>query len=153
MGEGRRGYAALVDYPRLLRAALGRNYPLIATIEDPFIERLTNKQFPYAAIAANVDVLQPMVYWSALAKGSLSPAAVRTAIARSYETTLRVAHRRIAINVGGQTTPLGSNAAPAPEEITASLEASRRLGALGETFFAWNGTLEGQWEAIARYRW
>jgi hypothetical protein len=153
MGDGARGYAALVDYPRLLRAALGRSYPLIATIEDPFIEHLTNKQFPYAAIAANTDVLQPMVYWSALSRYSLSPAAVRAAIARSYDATMRAAHRRIAINVGGQTTPLGGSGAPLPEEITASLEASRRSGALGETFFAWNGTLDGQWEAVAGYHW
>jgi hypothetical protein len=153
MGEGLRGYAALIDYPRLLRTALGRSYPLTATIEDPFIERLTNKQYPYAAIAAAVDVLQPMVYWSALSNVRLSPAAVRTAIARAYDAVLRAAHRRISINIGGQTAPLGASGAPLPEEITASLEASRKLGALGETFFAWNGTQDAQWDAIARYRW
>lgn len=153
MGEGSRGYAALIDYPRLLRAAVGPGYPLIATIEDPYVEHLTNKQYPYAAIASDVDVLQPMVYWSALSNVRLSPAEVRTAIARAYNTTLRAARRRIGINIGGQTTPLGASGAPLPEEITASLEASRKLGALGETFFAWNGTLDRQWEAIARYRW
>jgi hypothetical protein len=153
MGDGLRGYAALVDYPRLLRAAVGSRYPLIATIEDPYIEHLTNKQYPYAAIASEVDVLQPMVYWSALSNARLAPAAVRSAIARAFNTTLREARHRIDINIGGQTTPLGASGAPLPEEITASLEASRKLGALGETFFAWNGTLDGQWEAIARYRW
>jgi len=153
MGEGSRGYAALIDYPRLLRAAVGPGYPLIATVEDPFVERLTNKQYPYAAIASAVDVLQPMTYWSALSNVRLSPAQVRTAIARSYNATLRAARRRIGIDIGGQTTALGSSGAPLPEEITASLEAARKAGALGETFFAWNGTLDGQWEAIARYHW
>jgi hypothetical protein len=153
MGAGASGYAALIDYPRLLRAALGPNYPLVATVEDPYVEHLTNKEFPYAAVAANVDVLQPMVYWSALSNRSLPPEAVRAAVAASYQAVLREARRRIFISIGGQTTPLGGSGAPKPEEITASLEASRAVGALGEAFFSWNGTLEGQWKALARYHW
>jgi hypothetical protein len=153
MGEGPRGYAAIIDYTHILRAALGSRYPLIVTIEDPFIEHLTNKEYPYAAIAANADVLQPMVYWSVLSDQPLTTLAVEAAVARSYAMTLRAAHRRIRINVGGQTAPLDARGAPTPEEITASLKAARALGALGETFFSWGGTNDAQWDALADYHW
>jgi hypothetical protein len=40
-----------------------------------------------------------------------------------------------------------------PLEITASLDESRRAGAIGETFFDWFGTLDEQWDAIASFPW
>jgi hypothetical protein len=43
MGGGKPAYEALAEYPRLLRAALGPRYAIIATVEDPYFERLTNR--------------------------------------------------------------------------------------------------------------
>jgi hypothetical protein len=151
MGDGPRGYAALTDYLRLLRAALGPRYPLIATVEDPSLEHLTRAEYPYDAIAASATILQPMTYWGVLAPAG-SPAAVRGTIAASYATLQRLAGRAIPIELGAQTTPEGPRAVP-PDEIKASLAEAKVLGLLGVTFFDWKGTRPEQWEAIARYSW
>src|SRR5262249_38266943 len=153
MGRGPAAYATMTDYVRRLRAALGPRYPLTVTIEDPFIEHLTNREYPYRAIAAGASVLQPMVYWGALARCAqfcaVRPELVRDAIRASYRATLHEANRVMPIDVGGQTIPLGAAAPPSPEEITASLDAARAQGAIGEAFFDWNGTRASQWNAIA----
>ena len=41
----------------------------------------------------------------------------------------------------------------AADEITASLDASKAVGAIGECFFDWNGTQPYQWTAIGNYAW
>ncbi|HWT05679.1 MAG TPA: hypothetical protein VN224_07970, partial [Xanthomonadales bacterium] len=47
MGDGPRGYAALRDYVGIVRRAAGPHVLLIATIEDPYLERLDQSKFPY----------------------------------------------------------------------------------------------------------
>ena len=49
-----------------VRAAVGPRALLIATVEDPYLEKLDNKLFPYRTIARSADVLQPMTYWRML---------------------------------------------------------------------------------------
>ena len=55
--------------------------------------------------------------------------------------------------MGGQTDAEGRNGYPPAGEITASLEISRQLGAIGECFFAWDATQPYQWEAIGDFHW
>ncbi|HTV73431.1 MAG TPA: hypothetical protein VME66_07000 [Candidatus Acidoferrales bacterium] len=153
LGEGARGYAALTDYLRLLRAALGTRYPLIATVEDPSLEHLTRKDYPYDAIAAAATVLQPMAYWGMLAPSATTPAAVRAIFDASYAAAQAEAGRPIPINLGGQTAADGGRSGPPPDEIAASLAEAKALGACGVTFFDWKGTLAPQWEAIESYAW
>ena len=71
----------------------------------------------------------------------------------SYAATLLVAHRTIAIDIGGQTAGDGPRGAPPADEIAAAVRAARDAGALGVTFFDWNGTSEAQWTALARTPW
>jgi hypothetical protein len=153
LGSGAAGYAALSTYLGGLRAALGPRYPLVATVEDPFLEHLNNADYPYHAIARDASVLQPMAYWRMLSKRAVTPAAVRTALRGSYATTLREADRDVPIDIGGQTAGDGPRGAPPAGEIDAAIDESRRLGAIGITFFDWNGTNEAQWRAIARRDW
>jgi hypothetical protein len=153
MGRGSPARAALSAYSRLVRLALGPGYPIVAIVEDPYLERLTDRDVPYGDIAAHSDVLQPMTYWRVLSSGAVTGATAKAAIRRSLAAVRREAGREVPVNIGGQTADLGSRGAPSPEEIVGSLDESRRAGATGETFFDWSGTSVLQWKSIARYHW
>jgi hypothetical protein len=153
LGNGAAGYAALAAYPARLREALGPRYPIVATVEDPYFERLTNADVPYRAIAAEVDVIQPMAYWRMLSRRAVTPAAVRRALRASYAATRRAAGRDVPVDIGGQTTAAGPRGATTPAEVAAAVSEARALGAFGITFFDWGGTSEAQWQALAKSRW
>jgi hypothetical protein len=153
LGSGAAGYAALATYLGGLRAALGPRYLIAATVEDPFLEHLTGADYPYRAIARDASVLQPMAYWRMLSRRAVTPAAVRAALRGSFTATLREAGRKVPIDIGGQTAGDGPRGAPPAGEIDAAIDESRRLGALGITFFDWSATKDAQWHAIARRTW
>jgi hypothetical protein len=153
LGSGAAGYAALATYLRDLRAALGPDYPILATVEDPFLEHLTDATYPYEAIAAQADVLQPMVYWRMMSRRATTPRDARAAVAGSYAATLREAKRLLPVNVGLQSTSEGPFGAPSASEIAAAVSQSRSLGAAGVAFFDWNGTSDAGWRAIGNARW
>jgi hypothetical protein len=154
MGDGPAGFAALSAYVGLIREAVGPHYLIVATVEDPFFERLDAGKYPFHAIAQAADVLQPMAYWRMMRrKPPANAAQVETELHDSYATLLRMAGRRIPVSMGGQTSSLTATGYPPPEEITASMDASKRAGAIGEAFFAWNDTLPQQWRAIGDFDW
>jgi hypothetical protein len=153
LGDGPAGYEAIAAYALRLREALGPEYPLIATVEDPYLGHLSGSDYPYAAVAAKVDVLQPMAYWRMMSARANSPEAVGRIVRESYAATLLVAHRTIAIDIGGQTAGEGPRGAPPPGEVAAAVRAARDAGALGVTFFDWGGTSDAQWAALARTPW
>jgi len=153
LGAGQPGRTALAGYLGRLREAVGPHVLLVATVEDPYIEQLTAADVPYAAIAASADVLQPMVYWLARWAGA-SVTGMRSELFASYALVRQLAGRRIPIDIGGQTASLGNPlGAPPPAEVAESVIAARTLGALGVTFFDWNGTSAAQWTAIAQAPW
>ncbi len=147
------GCKAMGDYVRRLRQALGPNYKIVATIEDPFLEHLDNSKYPYTTIAKYVDVLQPMAYWRMMSRNSMDVAKMNGLLKGSFEKTLQVSGRTLPISIGGQTSPEGRLGNPPPDEVYASLVQAKALGAIGECFFDWDGTLPDQWDAIARYSW
>jgi hypothetical protein len=153
LGSGAAGYAALGAYLRMLRAALGPGYPLIATVEDPYLENLDRASYPYDAIAASADALQPMVYWRMLSRHAVGAQAVRAALRGSYAATLREAGRGLPIDLGLQSSAEGPRGAPPPDEVAASIVEARALGALGVTFFDWSGTPPAGWQALAQTPW
>jgi len=152
LGDGPAGYAALSTYLATLRRAVGPHVLLVATIEDPFLEHLDATKFPYAAIARDADVLQPMTYWRMLGPWD-SVAKAQAAVAGSVGLVRRLAGRDVPIDVGAQTGVLGRRGAPPADELAAAVEASRRAGAIGVTFYDWTGTGPAQWDAIARSAW
>ncbi len=153
MGAAPQGPSALWQYMRALRAALGPSYLLVATVEDPYLEHLTQRQYPYDQIARYSSVLQPMAYWRMMRRRPTSPAQVNALLRASYAKLAYVARRPIPISIGGQTAAEGRNGYPPADEITASLTTSKAVGALGECFFAWDGTQSYQWDALADYHW
>lgn len=152
LGDGPRGYAALQSYLAVLRRAVGPRVLLVATVEDPFLEHLDQATFPYREIARDADVLQPMTYWRMMGPWD-SADKVRSAVAGSVSLLRRLAGRDVPIDVGAQTGVLSKRGAPPGDEIAAAVEASRRGGAIGVTFYDWSGTGPEQWEAIARSAW
>ena len=152
MGDGPRGYAALRDYVGIVRRAVGPRVLLIATVEDPYLEHLDERTFPYREIARDADVLQPMTYLRMLGPWDSVPK-VQTAVAGSVALVRRLAERDVPIDVGAQTGVLSKRGAPPGDELAAAIDASRRAGAIGVTFYDWTGTGPEQWDVIAKAGW
>jgi len=153
MGSDPQGLPALGLYMKYLREAVGPHYLLVATIEDPYMEHLNEKKYPYRPIAQYSDVLQPMAYWRMLRRTPTTPAQVKTLLRATVARVQYLSRFKRPISIGGQTTAEGRNGNPSAEEITASLDAAKELHTLGECFFDWDGTQPYQWDAIAAYRW
>lgn len=154
LGADPNGLNALWMYEEYLREAVGPDYLIVATVEDPSLEHLDNTQYPYQQVARYASALQPMAYWRMMTRHvSLSPLVVNGMMRRAYTTLLEQAGRPIPISLGGQTTAEGRNGYPPADEITASLHASKAAGAIGECFFDWDGTQPYQWSAIGAYHW
>lgn len=153
LGDDPNGLDGLWMYAQYLRDALGPKYLIVSTIEDPYLEHLDNQKYPYPQIARFSSVLQPMSYWRMMRRKPTDPAQVRVLLKGSYDRVLALSGRNLPISIGGQTDAEGRNGFPPADEITASLDVSKQLGAIGECFFAWDHTQGYQWEAIGRYRW
>jgi hypothetical protein len=147
------GIAAIWQYVKGVRQAMGPKYVISPNVEDAYLEHLDNAKYPFAKIARYATVLQPMAYWRMMRRHPTTAAQVRTLLTASYQRLLREAGRRIPISIGGQTDAEGPNGYPPADEITASLETSKRIGAIGECFFAYDGTQPYQWQAMAAYPW
>ena len=144
---------ALATYVQKLREAVGPRVLIAATVEDPVIEPAAAQEVPYARIAEDADVLQPMTYWRVRHAGA-SLAGMRAELSASYARLQQLAGDRIPIDIGGQTANLDSHfGAPPPEEVAGSIVLAQQLGALGETFFDWDATSGAQWTAIGATPW
>jgi len=152
MGSGSAARAALIAYAASLRAALGPRYPLMATVEDPFVEHLTNATFPYAEIARSVDVVQPMTYWRARPQSRGAQAVAQT-VAASLAALRRETGPGVALDLGAQSAAIEHGGAPSGAEIVAATRAAGNGGALGVTYFAWRGTAPGAWAALGATAW
>jgi hypothetical protein len=153
LGTARTGRAALGAYLGRLREAVGARALLIATVEDPALEHLSEADVPYAEIAASADVVQPMVYWRARRAGA-SIAGMRAQLDESFARIRELDGSDRPIDIGGQTANLGNRSgAPPPGEVAASIEHAQQLGALGEAFYDWDGTSPAQWAALSRTHW
>jgi hypothetical protein len=149
LGTGDGARTALATDIARLREALGPRVLIVATVEDPHLENLTDADVPYADIAADADVLQPMVYWRARAAGASIPG-MRAQLQASYAALRRFVGPTIPIDIGGQTAALDDRlGAPPPAEVAASIGVAAQLGAIGETFFDWDATTRAQWAALA----
>jgi hypothetical protein len=153
MGGDPNGLDALWKYMAYLREAFGPSYLLVATVEDPYLEHLDNQKYPYPQVARYSDVLQPMSYWRMMRRKPTTPDQVKVLLKGSYERLIYLSGRKLPVSIGGQTDSEGRNGYPPADEITASLEISKQLGAIGECFFAWDGTQPYQWDALAHYTW
>ena len=155
MGFGEAAAARMADYMEMTRAAVGPDYLLVATVMSPRLTGWSNDQYPYSRIARYASAMQPMEYWHHYFRGShdYAEAAVSGACADAVSLTRALAGRDVPVNVAGQSSDLGSTGAPAPDELSSCLGGAKAAGAVGETFFSWQGTAADQWAAIEAYRW
>lgn len=128
-------------YLGLVRAAAG-NRLVVATVYPP-TDSLWPDAYPYTAIAAYVDAFAPMVYWGCREPG----AAAIQAVERLRE--LRPVHPIGQAFVGAGGRPQAPDAA----ETTRFIDAGRRAGALGVSFWVWHLMADHQWEALSAYTW
>jgi hypothetical protein len=155
MGDGSAARERMIQYIHDVRAAVGPHYLIVATVISPSMGNVS-QSYPYAQIARYADVLQPMEYWHyfdeavhhAYARGEVAQAA-----ADAVAQTRRLAGRDIPVDVAGQTVDLEGTGAPSGQEILWSLDASKSVGAIGETFFDWAGTQPDAWAAIQAFDW
>jgi hypothetical protein len=152
LGDGLDARASIATYVKTLREALGPKRLIIATVEDPYSGNLTDRDIPYADVAATASVLQPMAYWR-MYETAVGASQTASLVENSIRQLRKNARRNININFGGQTLGLGECGAPPPDEIQESLKESKAIGAMGETFFDWNGTYDKQWAAIGLFHW
>ena len=146
------GRDAIAAYYQLLRMAVSPDYLIVGTIEDPELEHLSENDYPYKEIARYADVFQPMSYWPAR-DGVSTPGQVRALLKRSYDAARVLAGRPIPISIGAQMSAIGRNGRPTAEQIVASLDEAKALGALGVCFFAWNDSSPQQWNSIRLHGW
>jgi hypothetical protein len=147
------GITAIWQYVRDIRQAMGTGYVISPNVEDAYLEHIDNRKYPFAKIAQFASDLQPMAYWRMMRRHPTTPRMVRILLAASYAKLLREAGRSIPIGIGGQTDAEGPNGYPPASEITASLATAKRVGALGECFFAYDGTQPYQWSAVGAFSW
>ncbi|MBV8460548.1 MAG: hypothetical protein JO009_06635 [Candidatus Eremiobacteraeota bacterium] len=156
MGDGPKAVAAMVRYIRMVRAAAGPHYLIVATVASPEMGNHTNADYPYARIAAYADVLQPMEYWHYFDQSSHHEYARREvagASAGAVARTRALAGRDIPVNVAGQSVALEGTDSPSGREIEWSLGGAKSAGGIGETFFDWAGTGPDAWAAIQAFDW
>ncbi|MDQ2817254.1 MAG: hypothetical protein M3T49_03465 [Candidatus Eremiobacteraeota bacterium] len=162
MGDGDAAKQDMVDYMQMARLAVGPQYLIVATVISPHMTHWTNKDYPYARIAPYASVMQPMEYWHyhfASSNHRYTEEEVKTACAQAVAQTRALSGRAVPVNVAGQSVDVGEVATPtatgvpSPQEITWSMEGSKRAGALGEMFFDWTGTSPEGWQAIGAFRW
>jgi hypothetical protein len=125
------------DYGRALRAAVGVNFPLIATVPRPS----PAQNYPYAEVVASFDAIAPMVYW----------------LNRQPDTDVAGALRDLAqygkpvfpVGQAYDGAPEGGRAGvPPPEELWRFMRFAQANGAQGVSFWSWQAANAKAWTAL-----
>jgi len=124
-------------YGAKLRALVGPNYPLIATVPRPSAKR----PFPFAEATASFDAIAPMVYWQNRDPATDVAGAIAT-LAPLGKPILPVGQ---AYNGGSEGGP---DRDPPKEQLVAFMDTAMAKGALGVSFWVWNHATADQWSAI-----
>ena len=131
-------------YLEMVRRAAGSRL-VVATVYPPTDYNWLQGGYPFAAMAPYVDAFAPMVYWECTDPGTDATFDV------ARLATLRPVHL---IGQAFDLADVGGRAvAPSGAEITEFLQAGRRAGALGASFWVWQDATPQEWAAIAAYRW
>lgn len=129
-------------YLSLVRRAAG-NRPVIATVPRASDQRM--RTYPYATMARYVDAFAPMVYWSCREPGALAVQSLQRLV------KLRPVH------LIGQAYDMGDEGGrpgnPTAREIWRFLDAGRRGGAIGVSFYVWQTSTADQWRALGAFPW
>lgn len=126
-------------YGRELRARVGVDYPLIATVPRP--SPAHRPDYPYAEIVESFDAVAPMVYW----------------LNRQPDTDVAGAIAHLA-PLGKPIFPVGQaydgepeggrSGVPTPDELERFITTAHASGAAGVSFWSWQHADVPAWHAI-----
>jgi hypothetical protein len=125
-------------YGEKLRHAVGRAYPLIATVPRPS-GALVN--YPFAEIAAHFDAIAPMVYWM----GNDPAATVADTIARLSMYDRPILPVGQAYDGAGEGGPAG---VPARPQLLAFMTSAEKAGAASVSWWSWQHADQQAWDAV-----
>ncbi|HEX9057937.1 MAG TPA: SH3 domain-containing protein [Ktedonobacterales bacterium] len=146
---------AVFAYGQLLRALLGPDELMVASVMHP----LTHPNYPYAAIATSWNVIAPMDYWHGRRDRAYAPADVQRFVATSLTGIRGAVGPSFPIEELGQTYDMytddgaGASSAPSPDEIAADIDAARRLGCIGVSYFEWQTATQAEWRVLTDALW
>lgn len=130
----------VLAYCTWLRANVGPNYPLIATVPNPTAARLA-RGFPYNEIIPSFDAVAPMVYWMNRDPG----ADVANAVAFFAQWGKPVFPIGQAYDGGPEGGPPG---VPGRDAIIRFLQHAEAAGAVGASFWSWQHATPEVWDAV-----
>ena len=130
--ENARGYGAA------LRAAVGGEYPLIATVPRPSHKI---KFYPYADVVASFDAIAPMVYWLNREPVSDVTGAMRD-LAQFGKPVFPIGQ---AYDGAADHGPPG---VPGRAALHAFMRAAEQHGATAVSFWSWQHANQEAWDAI-----
>jgi hypothetical protein len=121
-----------------LRALVGPDYPLIATVPRPSPKRW----FPFAEATAAFDAIAPMVYWQ-----NRDPA---TDVAGAIAALAPFGKPVLPVGQAYDGGPEGGPAGPPPKDaLVRFMNTATAKGALGVSFWVWQTATAEHWAAIA----
>jgi hypothetical protein len=130
---------AATVYGSALRAGVGPNYPLIATVPRPSPARQVD--YPYAEVVASFDAIAPMVYWIDQPPDEEAATAVDY-LSQFGKPVLPIGQAYDGALEGG---PPGT---PTGDEIMSFINAADAHGAAGVSFWSWQHASDEMWGAI-----
>ncbi len=141
--EGTRlSVAAVRAYGSSLRAALGDDATLIATVPNPTPH--FQAVFPYADLVGPFDAVAPMVYWH-----DRDPAAD---MARAAALLAPLGKPLLPVGQAFDGRPEGGPPGPPPpSQIVAFLDAARAAGAPAASFWSWQHASAEIWATLASH--
>jgi peptidoglycan hydrolase-like protein with peptidoglycan-binding domain len=125
-------------YGQKLRAAVGPDFPLIATVPRPSAA-LVN--YPFPEVAAFFDAIAPMVYWM----GNDPAATVADTIAKLAPLNRPIIPVGQAYDGGSEGGPPG---VPARPQIIAFMQSAEKAGAAGVSWWSWQHADQQAWDAV-----
>jgi hypothetical protein len=127
-------------YSTWLRANVGPDYPLIATVPNPTAARLA-RGFPYNEIIPSFDAVAPMVYWMNRDPG----ADVANAVAFFAQWGKPVFPIGQAYDGAPEGGPPG---VPNRDAIIRFLQHAEAAGGTGVSFWSWQHATQEVWDAV-----
>ncbi|HEX3623724.1 MAG TPA: hypothetical protein VHT97_15525 [Acidimicrobiales bacterium] len=130
---------AATQYGQELRAAVGPDFPLIATVPRPS----PSLSYPYAEVVASFDAIAPMVYWLNRQPDSDVAGALHD-LAPYGKPIFPVGQAYDGKPEGGRP------GVPPPEELWRFMRFAQSNGALGVSFWSWQGADQRAFDAIGQ---
>lgn len=130
-------------YLESVRRAAGSRL-VVATVYPP-MDAFWFGTYPYRVIARYVDAFTPMIYWECSDPGT--DATVDVARLSTLRPVVIVGQAFNFAGYGGRVV------SPSADELTEFMEAGRKAGAIGASFWVWQDATSEEWAALAAYHW